>query len=50
VGAKGVTSGAFAAATGGLTVLAGGLIDRLKGQANMCARTLKQATLAREQD
>ncbi|HET7811549.1 MAG TPA: AsmA family protein [Steroidobacteraceae bacterium] len=50
VGAKGVTSGAFAAATGGLTVLAGGFIDRLKGQANMCARTLKQATLARETD
>ena len=50
VGAKGAASGAFAAATGGLSVLAGGFIDRLKGQANMCARTLKQATLDRRKD
>jgi hypothetical protein len=43
VGAKGVTSGAVAAATGGLSVIAGGFIDRLKGEANMCRRTLEKA-------
>jgi uncharacterized protein involved in outer membrane biogenesis len=44
VGAKGVTSGAVAAATGGLSVIAGGFIDRLKGEANMCRKTLEKAT------
>jgi AsmA family protein len=44
MGAKGVTSGAVAAATGGLSVLAGGFIDRLKGEANMCRSALKKAT------
>jgi uncharacterized protein involved in outer membrane biogenesis len=43
VGAKGVTSGAVAAATGGLSVIAGGFIDRLKGEANMCQKTLEKA-------
>jgi len=43
VGAKGVTSGAVAAATGGLSVIASGFIDRLKGEANMCRRTLEKA-------
>jgi len=50
VGAKGVTSGAFAAATGGLTVLAGRFIDRRNGQANKCARTLKRANVAARED
>jgi uncharacterized protein involved in outer membrane biogenesis len=40
VGAKGMTSGAVAAATGGLSVLAGGLIDRLKGGTDMCRKAL----------
>lgn len=47
VGAKGMTSGAVAAATGGLSVLASGVIDRLKGEANMCRRALEQATEAK---
>ena len=43
VGAKGMTSGAVAAATGGLSLVAGGFIDRLKGEANMCRSTLEKA-------
>jgi hypothetical protein len=43
VGAKGVSSGAVAAATGGLSVLAGGFIDRIKGEADLCRKTLEQA-------
>jgi hypothetical protein len=50
VGAKGVGSGAVAAATGGLSVLAGGFIDRIKGEANMCSRTLEKATVAVRKD
>jgi len=44
MGAKGMGSGAVAAATGGLSVLAGGFIDRIRGEANMCSRTLEKAT------
>jgi uncharacterized protein involved in outer membrane biogenesis len=44
MGAKGVTSGAVAAATGGLSVVASGFIDRLKGEANMCRRAIETAT------
>jgi uncharacterized protein involved in outer membrane biogenesis len=43
MGAKGVTSGAVAAMTGGLSVVAGGFIDRLKGEANMCGKALESA-------
>jgi hypothetical protein len=43
MGAKGVRSGAFAAVTGGLSVLAGGFIDRLKGEADMCGKALEAA-------
>ncbi len=43
VGAKGVASGAAAAATGGLTVVAGGLFDRMAGEKDMCAKTLAVA-------
>jgi len=44
MGAKGFTSGAVAAATGGLSVVASGFIDRLKGEANMCRSALAKAT------
>ena len=44
VGAKGVASGAAAAATGGLTVVAGGFFDRLKGEKDLCGPTLTAAT------
>ena len=43
VGAKGVTAGAAAAATGGLSVLAQGLLDRAKGQEDLCKPTLAEA-------
>jgi len=46
MGAKGMGSGAVAAATGGLSVLAGGFIDRIRGEANMCSRTLEKAMTA----
>jgi uncharacterized protein involved in outer membrane biogenesis len=44
VGAKGVASGAAAAATGGLTVVAGGFFDRMKGEKDLCGPTLTAAT------
>ena len=44
VGAKGVASGAVAAATGGATVVAGGVIDRVAGEKDMCSETLAAAT------
>ncbi len=42
-GAKGVTSGALAVATAGATVVAGGIVDRVKGEADMCKPTLEAA-------
>jgi len=44
VGAKGLASGAAAAATGGLTVVAGGFFDRMKGEKDLCGPTLTAAT------
>jgi len=44
VGAKGVASGAMAAATGGATVIAGGFFDRMKGEKDVCKATLAAAT------
>ena len=44
VGAKGVASGAVAAATGGASVVAGGVVDRVAGEADMCGKTLMAAT------
>ena len=44
VGAKGVTSGAAAVATGGISVLAQGLFDRARGQQDVCKQTLSEAT------
>jgi uncharacterized protein involved in outer membrane biogenesis len=44
VGAKGIASGALAAATGGATVVAGGLVDRAKGEQDICKMTLAEAT------
>jgi uncharacterized protein involved in outer membrane biogenesis len=44
VGAKGVASGALAAATGGATVVAGGFFDRMKGEKDICKSTLAAAT------
>ena len=44
VGAKGVASGALAAATGGATVVAGGLYDRMAGEKDICKKTLTEAT------
>jgi uncharacterized protein involved in outer membrane biogenesis len=43
VGAKGMASGALAAATGGATVVAGGLVDRAKGEQDVCKQTLEEA-------
>ena len=43
MGAKGVRSGAVAAATGGLSVIAGGVVDRFKGETDMCAKALQEA-------
>ena len=43
VGAKGVASGALAAATGGATVVAGGVVDRVAGEKDMCSETLAAA-------
>jgi len=40
VGAKGLASGAVAAATGGVTVVAGGLLDRMVGEQDLCKKTL----------
>ncbi len=44
IGGKGVVSGAVAAATGGVSVVAKGLVDRARGEADMCRETLAQAT------
>ena len=44
VGAKGVTSGAAAVATSGISVLAQGLFDRARGQQDVCKQTLSEAT------
>ena len=43
-GAKGVVSGALAVGTGGLSVVAKGLVDRVVGEADMCASTLAEVT------
>ncbi len=42
-GAKGVASGALAVATAGATVVAGGIVDRIKGEADLCKTTLEAA-------
>ncbi len=42
-GAKGMASGALAVATAGATVVAGGIVDRVKGEADMCKTTLEAA-------
>ena len=44
MGAKGVGSGAVAAATGGLSVIASGFVDRIKGEADMCKKLLPGTT------
>ena len=44
VGAKGMASGALAAATGGATVVAGGLVDRMKGEKDLCKDDYSQKT------
>jgi hypothetical protein len=43
VGGKGVASGAVAAATGGLSVLAKGVVDRAIGETNQCSEALQKA-------
>jgi len=43
VGAKGMASGALAAATGGATVIAGGVVDRMQGEQDICKKTLEEA-------
>jgi uncharacterized protein involved in outer membrane biogenesis len=43
VGAKGVTSGALAAATAGATVVVKAAVDRVKGEVDMCKKTLEEA-------
>jgi uncharacterized protein involved in outer membrane biogenesis len=42
IGAKGATAGAAAAATGGMTVLAQGLLDRVRGSQDECKPTLEE--------
>jgi hypothetical protein len=42
VGAKGATAGAAAAATGGVTVIAQGLLDRARGAEDLCKKTLDE--------
>lgn len=49
LGAKGVASGAVAAATGGMTVVAGGLLDRMAGEKDLCGKTLAVARNPAEQ-
>lgn len=49
VGAKGAASGAAAAATGGITVLAQGFFDRLLGQQDLCKETLDAAAAPAQQ-
>lgn len=43
MGTKGATAGAAAAATGGVSVLAQGLFDRMLGAKDVCKETLEQA-------
>ena len=43
VGAKGAASGALAAATAGASVVAKGVVDRARGEADMCKKTLDAA-------
>jgi uncharacterized protein involved in outer membrane biogenesis len=43
LGARGVASGALAAVTGGATVVAGGLVDRMQGEQDLCGPTLEAA-------
>ncbi len=43
VGAKGAAAGAAAAMTGGATLLAQGLLDRVRGAQDLCAETLDKA-------
>jgi AsmA family protein len=43
LGAKGATSGAAAAATGGISVLAQGFLDRARGGQDLCKKTLELA-------
>ena len=43
IGAKGATSGAAAAATGGVSVLAQGFLDRARGSQDLCKKTLEVA-------
>ena len=50
VGAKGVASGALAAATGGVTVVAGGLIDRMAGEKDLCGRRWQQPETLRSKN
>ena len=46
VGSKGAVAGGAAAATGGLTILAQGLVDRMRGQQDICKPVLDEATKA----
>jgi hypothetical protein len=46
VSSKGAIAGGAAAATGGLTILAQGLVDRALGQQDLCKETLDEATKA----
>ncbi len=43
IGGKGVAAGAVAAATGGVSIVAKGLLDRAQGEADICAQSLEQA-------
>ena len=43
VGAKGAASGALAAATAGASVVAQGLVDRARGEADVCKKTVDEA-------
>ena len=43
IGGKGVASGAVAAATGGVSIIAKGLVDRARGEADLCKESLEQA-------
>ena len=43
VGAKGATSGAAAVATGGVSVFAQGLLDRVRGGQDLCKKTLEES-------
>jgi uncharacterized protein involved in outer membrane biogenesis len=45
VGKKGMASGAVAAATGGASVVAVGLVDRMAGEKDLCGKTLAIAAL-----